>query len=181
MGMVEVVRDKKSKHVLVGVVIFMFIALLAVTIAVIVISAMRNQQPANTETNQSNETQQQSNDSDNGQSDNDDDETEVDSGEIAGSIDYQGIVNDTLQIRTTIQQQLKDGTCVLTLNGPKDQTYKATSRIIANSSSTSTCDGFDIPVDTIEEDEELRAGAWTITIDLSSTGKIGQLTSEITL
>ena len=42
--MVQVVRNKKSNRVLIGVIVFMFVALLAVTIAVIAISSRKAQQ-----------------------------------------------------------------------------------------------------------------------------------------
>ena len=36
-------------------------------------------------------------------------------------------------------------------------------------------------MDAVEDDDELRSGKWTITIDLSSGGKTGQLTDEMSL
>ena len=106
---------------------------------------------------------------------------ENDENKITGNIDYRALVGDTLSIRTTINELINDGTCSLTITGPHEQVYKLTDKIIPNSASTSTCVGFDINMDLIEKDEEQRAGKWTITIDLASGGRTGQLVSEMTL
>ena len=191
--MVQVVRNKKSNRVLIGVIIFMFVALLIVTIAVIVISGRKAQQEIGT-----NPTEQQSDEEQNSDDEDEDKEEnngsnggengeisgevdENDENKITGNIDYRALVGDTLSIRTTINELFNDGTCSLTVTGPHEQVYKLTDKIIPNSASTSTCVGFDINMDLIEKDEEQRAGKWTITIDLASGGRTGQLVSEMTL
>ena len=191
--MVQVVRNKKSNRVLIGVIIFMFVALLIVTIAVIVISGRKAQQEIGT-----NPTEQQSDEEQNSDDEDEDKEEnngsnggengeisgevdENDKNKITGNIDYRALVGDTLSIRTTINELFNDGTCSLTITGPHEQVYKLTDKIIPNSASTSTCVGFDINMDLIEKDEEQRAGKWTITIDLASGGRTGQLVSEMTL
>ena len=194
--MANVVRNKKSNRVLIGVIIFMFIALLAVTIAVIVISANRSSRRQNNDEIVTNTTDDEQSDDQVAQGEDGDqpaddetpapgDETgngEGEKKEVTGAIDYRGMVGNTLQIHTTINQSLSDGTCSLTLVGPNGQQYKATAQIIPNSAaSTSTCNGFDVNMDQVEKKMELRAGKWTITIDLSTSEYTGQLTSEISL
>lgn len=191
--MVQVVRNKKSNRVLIGVIIFMFVALLIVTIAVIVISGRKAQQEIGTSpTEQQSGEEQNSDDEDedkeenNGSNGGENGEIsgevdENDENKITGNIDYRALVGDTLSIRTTINELFNDGTCSLTITGPHEQVYKLTDKIIPNSASTSTCVGFDINMDLVEKDEERRAGKWTITIDLASGGRTGQLVSEMTL
>lgn len=191
--MVQVVRNKKSNRVLIGVIIFMFVALLIVTIAVIVISGRKAQQEIGTNpTEQQSDEEQNSDDEDGDKEENNESNSgengeisgevdENDENKITGNIDYRALVGDTLSIRTTINELFNDGTCSLTITGPHEQVYKLTDKIIPNSASTSTCVGFDINMDLIEKDEEQRAGKWTITIDLASGGRTGQLVSEMTL
>lgn len=191
--MVQVVRNKKSNRVLIGVIIFMFVALLIVTIAVIVISGRKAQQEIGTNpTEQQSDEEQNSDDEDGDKEENNESNSgengeisgevdENDENKITGNIDYRALVGDTLSIRTTINELFNDGTCSLTITGPHEQVYKLTDKIIPNSASTSTCVGFDINMDLVEKDEEQRAGKWTITIDLASGGRTGQLVSEMTL
>ena len=191
--MVQVVRNKKSNRVLIGVIIFMFVALLIVTIAVIVISGRKAQQEIGANpTEQQSDEEQNSDDEDEGKEENNEHNSgengeisgevdENDENKITGNIDYRALVGDTLSIRTTINELFNDGTCSLTITGPHEQVYKLTDKIIPNSASTSTCVGFDINMDLVEKDEEQRAGKWTITIDLASGGRTGQLVSEMTL
>ena len=191
--MVQVVRNKKSNRVLIGVIIFMFVALLIVTIAVIVISGRKAQQEIGTNpTEQQSDEEQNSGDEDGDKEENNESNSgengeisgevdENDENKITGNIDYRALVGDTLSIRTTINELFNDGTCSLTITGPHEQVYKLTDKIIPNSASTSTCVGFDINMDLVEKDEERRAGKWTITIDLASSGRTGQLVSEMTL
>lgn len=178
--MVNVVRNKKSNRILIGVVIFMFVALLSVMIVVITLNATRSSYVNNSDTDNTNTpTKDEGGDEEADK----DGETggETDDDTITGQIDYRSLARDTLQIRTTINESLSDGTCSLILTGPNGQEYTTTSRIMSNSSSTSTCNGFDIDMNQIEKDDELRAGKWTIVIDLSSGGKTGQVISDITM
>ena len=182
--MVEVVRNKRNNRILIGIIIFAFIALLVVTIAVIAISANDSRKSDNsqsTTTSDDGGDNSQSSSNSSSTSPDDDSDKETDNSEITGSIDYRGLVGDTLRIQTTIDGSYSDGTCVLTLNGPNEQSYTSTVRMMSISSSSSTCNGFDINMDAVEDDDELRSGKWTITIDLSSGGKTGQLTDEMSL
>lgn len=102
------------------------------------------------------------------------------SSSLTGIINYKSVVNNTLQIRTTINQYLDEGSCTLTLNGPNGQTYTNSVNIIANPSS-STCYGFDIPLDLIQADQDKRRGEWTINIHMTSGTRAGDLQDKITL
>ena len=99
---------------------------------------------------------------------------------LTGIINYKSVVNNTLQIRTTINQYLDEGSCILTLNGPNGQTYTNSVNIIANPSS-STCYGFDIPLDLIQADQDKRRGEWTINIHMTSGTRAGDLQDKIAL
>ena len=101
--------------------------------------------------------------------------------EIKGTIDYRSLVGETLQIRTTIDGVLDNGICALTIVGPNKQEYKSTVKAIKNTDTTSTCNGFDVDMARLEKEEELRAGKWTITINLTDGDRTGQMTSEMTL
>lgn len=178
--MVNVVRNKKSSRILIGVVIFMFVALLSVMIVVITLNATRSSYVDNSDTGNTNTPTKDEGSDEEADKDGESD-GEPDDNTITGQIDYRSLARDTLQIRTTINESLSDGTCSLTLTGPNGQEYKTTSRIMSNSSSTSTCNGFDIDMNQVEKDDELRAGKWTIVIDLSSGGKTGQVIGDITM
>ena len=178
--MVNVVRNKKSNRILIGVVIFMFVALLSVTIAVIFLNATRSSYISNSDADSINTSTEDEADDEEADKDGESGDESNDN-TITGQIDYRSLVRDTLQIRTTINESLSDGTCSLTLAGPNGQEYKTTSRIMSNSSSTSTCNGFDIDMNQTEKDDKLRAGKWTITIDLSSGDRTGQIVGDITM
>lgn len=177
--MVEVVRDKKPKWVLTGVIVFVSIALLVVIIAVVAISVSRNQSGNNYEEEVIVDSSRDSDVSTGGSSTGTDDDESND--EIKGTIDYRSLVGETLQIRTTIDGVLDNGICALTIVGPNKQEYKSTVKAIKNTDTTSTCNGFDVDMARLEKEEELRAGKWTITINLTDGDRTGQMTSEMTL
>lgn len=177
--MVEVVRDKKPKWVLTGVIVFVSIALLVVIIAVVAISVSRNQSGNNYEEEVIVDSSRDSGVSTGGSSTGTDDDES--NGEIKGTIDYRSLVGETLQIRTTIDGVLDNGICALTIVGPNKQEYKSTVKAIKNTDTTSTCNGFDVDMARLEKEEELRAGKWTITINLTDGDRTGQMTSEMTL
>lgn len=86
---------------------------------------------------------------------------------LTGSINYAGVIDGKLTIRTTINQALDSGSCEIGLtNGAT--TITRTSGIIPNPSSSS-CEGFDIPT------SELGSGNWEITIKITSGDKSGVL------
>lgn len=89
---------------------------------------------------------------------------------LTGSINYSAVAGNNLIIRTTINQIVSSGTCDLTLsNGTKNVTR---SSAIAQNPSSSTCQGFDVPV------AELSTGTWSIDIKISGDGKVGNLTGS---
>ena len=92
---------------------------------------------------------------------------------LTGVINYAGVTNGTLMIRTTINQTLSSGTCQLTLsNGSKTVTRSSN---IAQNPSSSTCEGFDLPT------SELGSGNWTITITVTSGDRTGELKGNVTI
>ena len=78
---------------------------------------------------------------------------------------------NTLQIRSLIQSVLGSGTCTIELSR-NDQKISKTSGVQAMSSS-STCQGFDIPV------SELSPGTWTIHLTISSEGGAGSASRTV--
>ncbi len=94
---------------------------------------------------------------------------------ISGVINYKSVSDDTLTIRTTIDQRLDTGTCILKLtrNSPPKSVTKSAD-VIANPSS-STCKGFDIPT------SELGAGYWKILIIVTSGEKKGEITGSVSI
>lgn len=199
--MVEVTyKKKKSFKAIIGVTIFIFVVLLATLITVIVISAQKGDDykvkktPATKQTKKPKPKKEP------------DDEEEVDDkddpnkpGEqkdpnntgaknrkktpkpIKGKIDNTSLVNGSLQVRVTINEVINDGTCELSLVGPREQKYSNTTQIIANSSTTSICNGFDVLVNDIERDRDKQTGKWSVAVNLSTKTRQGKLTGEIIL
>ena len=92
---------------------------------------------------------------------------------LTGVINYAGVANDILMIRTTINQALSSGTCRLALsNGSATVTRDSN---IALNPSSSTCEGFDVPI------SELGSGNWTITITVTSDNRSGELKGNVTI
>lgn len=100
---------------------------------------------------------------------------------IKGKIDNTSLVNGSLQVRVTINEVINDGTCELTLVGPREQKYNNTTQIIPNSSTTSICNGFDVLINDVEQDRDKQTGKWLVTVNLSTKTRHGKLTSEIIL
>lgn len=199
--MVEVTyKKKKSFKAIIGVTIFIFVVLLATLITVIVISAQKgddykvNKTPA---TKQAKKPKPKKEPDDEEETDDKDDPNKP--GEqkdpnntgakkekktpkpIKGKIDNTSLVNGSLQVRVTINEVINDGTCELSLVGPREQKYSNTTQIIANSSTTSICNGFDVLVNDIERDRDKQTGKWSVTVNLSTKTRQGKLTGEIIL
>lgn len=100
---------------------------------------------------------------------------------IKGKIDNTSLVNGSLQVRVTINEVINDGTCELALVGPREQKYNNTTQIIANSSTTSICNGFDVLINDVERDRDKQTGKWSVTVNLSTKTRQGKLTGEIIL
>lgn len=100
--------------------------------------------------------------------------------ELSGTVNYAAAVDDTLVIRTTINQLVHNGTCKLTMSGPRGQSYSNESNIVANPS-TSSCSGFNIPLGQLAASASARSGTWKINISINAEDKTGSLTSEVKL
>lgn len=86
---------------------------------------------------------------------------------LTGVINYSGVAGDKLIIRTTINQTITSGSCHLTLT--KDgKSVSRHSGLIQNPSSSS-CEGFDIPV------SELSTGDWNVSIKVTDDNRSGQI------
>ncbi|MDO5480117.1 MAG: hypothetical protein Q4F58_00375 [Candidatus Saccharibacteria bacterium] len=91
---------------------------------------------------------------------------------LTGLITYADVINDELTIRVNIDQFLQSGNCNLTMSR-NGVTYYSQSVGIQESVTTSTCDGYKIPV------SELSKGDFQVEIDLESEGKSGKITGRV--
>ena len=91
---------------------------------------------------------------------------------LTGLITYADVVNDELVIRVNIDQFLQSGSCNLTMSRNGVTHYSQTVGI-QESVTTSTCDGYKIPV------SELPKGDLVVEIDLNSEGKSGKITGRV--
>lgn len=91
--------------------------------------------------------------------------------ELTGTITTARVSGDNFVIRISIDQYLSSGTCKLTLE-KSGKNYEENVNIYSDVS-TSTCEGFDIPLSNLE------GGAWNATINLSSEGKTGKIEGEV--
>ena len=92
---------------------------------------------------------------------------------LTGNITYAGVVNKKIMIRVNIDQFLNNGTCTLIMQ--KDEMVYSEKVNIIESASTSTCKGFDIPID------KLAPGDWFIEIEIQSGNKTGSMKGSIKL
>ncbi|MDO4752846.1 MAG: hypothetical protein Q4A36_01240 [Candidatus Saccharibacteria bacterium] len=90
---------------------------------------------------------------------------------LTGLISYTGVSGDKLLIRVNIDQYLQSGTCALTIS-ENNVVYYTQSVAIKESVTTSTCDGFEIPV------EKLPTGDLSVEIVLDSNDKSGTITGK---
>lgn len=91
---------------------------------------------------------------------------------LTGLITYADVVNDELVIRVNIDQFLQSGNCSLTMSRNGVTHYTQTVGI-QESVTTSTCDGYKIPV------SELPKGDFSVEINLDSDGKSGKITGRV--
>ena len=94
--------------------------------------------------------------------------------ELSGAITYTGVNDGILVIGMNIDQFLSDGNCELNLMRDGDLVYSTNARILAEVS-TSTCDGFNIPID------GLGNGMTKVIIKLTSNGKNGEINGEVNI
>ena len=201
--MVEVTyKKKKSFKAIIGVTIFIFVVLLATLITVIVISAQKGDDYKVKKTpvaKQAKKPKPKKESDDEEETDDKDDpnkpaennngpnnpkttkKTKKTPKSIKGKIDNTSLVNGSLQVRVTINEVINDGTCELALVGPREQKYNNTTQIIANSSTTSICNGFDVLINDVERDRDKQTGKWLVTVNLSTKTRQGKLTGEIIL
>ena len=201
--MVEVTyKKKKSFKAIIGVTIFIFVVLLATLITVIVISAQKGddykvkktpvaKQAKKPKPKKESDDEEEANDDvdPNKPAENNNDPSSPKTIKkkkktpkpIKGQIDNTSLVNGSLQVRVTINEVINDGTCELALVGPREQKYNNTTQIIANSSTTSICNGFDVLINDVERDRDKQTGKWLVTVNLSTKTRQGKLTSEIIL
>lgn len=201
--MVEVTyKKKKSFKAIIGVTIFIFVVLLATLITVIVISAQKGDDYKVKKTpvakqakkpkpkKEPDDEEEANNDADpNKPAENNNDPNNPKTTKkkkktpkpIKGKIDNTSLVNGSLQVRVTINEVINDGTCELALVGPREQKYNNTTQIIANSSTTSICNGFDVLINDVERDRDKQTGKWSVTVNLSTKTRQGKLTGEIIL
>ena len=92
--------------------------------------------------------------------------------ELSGVVTYAGVTGDNLMIRVNIDQYLEGGTCELNLMRGGDIMHSETAEIVGNVT-TSTCEGFDIPVN------EVGSGNVEIIIHLKSGNKNGVINGGI--
>jgi len=93
--------------------------------------------------------------------------------DLTGTITTSRVSGDNLIIRISIDQYLSSGVCKLSLK-KSDKTYEK-SADISSDASTSTCEGFDIPI------SELENGSWTILVELDSGNKNGKIEGGVTI
>ncbi len=201
--MVEVTyKKKKSFKAIIGVTIFIFVVLLATLITVIVISAQKGddykvkktpvaKQAKKPKPKKESDDEEETDDKDdpNKPAENNNDPNNPKTNKkrkktpkpIKGKIDNTSLVNGSLQVRVTINEVINDGTCELALVGPREQKYNNTTQIIANSSTTSICNGFDVLINDVERDRDKQTGKWLVTVNLSTKTRQGKLTGEIIL
>ena len=201
--MVEVTyKKKKSFKAIIGVTIFIFVVLLATLITVIVISVQKGddyrvkktpvaKQAKKPKPKKEPDDEEEANDNadPNKPAENNNDPNNPKTTKkkkktpkpIKGKIDNTSLVNGSLQVRVTINEVINDGTCELALVGPREQKYNNTTQIIANSSTTSICNGFDVLINDVERDRDKQTGKWSVTVNLSTKTRQGKLTSEIIL
>ena len=91
--------------------------------------------------------------------------------ELSGAITYAGVSGSNLMIRMNIDQYLSEGKCELTLSRSGATIYNSIASIIGGPS-TSSCEGFDVPV------SELGGGKIEITIKLEANGRNGTIRGE---
>ena len=93
------------------------------------------------------------------------------SGVLTGTLTYSGVTNGMLVIRMSIDQYVGAGTCDLALMRSGETVYKSVANVRGDAS-TSTCEGFDVPV------SELGPGSLEVVINITADGKTGVIRGE---
>ncbi len=93
--------------------------------------------------------------------------------ELTGVITYADVNSGSLMIRINIDQYLENGSCSLDLMKSENVSIYSDTANIVSSASTATCEGFNVPLNSIE------SGDYQIIIRLSSGGKVGTIRGEV--
>lgn len=95
--------------------------------------------------------------------------------ELTGVITYSAVSGENLSIRVSIDQTLDSGACKLTLTSGSAM-YMTEAAVIQSGATTSSCEGFDVPL------AELTAGSeWDISIAIASGDKTGLIAGKANL
>ena len=94
---------------------------------------------------------------------------------LSGVVTYAGVSGDKLIIRVNINQFLSQGSCDLRLIFENDVNVYSAKSNITDSASTSTCEGFDVPI------TGFKKGNYNIYINLTSGEKTGTINGAVTL
>lgn len=95
--------------------------------------------------------------------------------ELSGVVTYAGVSGGNLMVRVNIDQYLEYGECELVLRQGGMEIYSDVAGIV-NSAATATCEGFDVPMNSLEIE-----GAVGIEVNLSAEGKSGVIRGEVSL
>ena len=92
---------------------------------------------------------------------------------LSVTISHKSVQDNKLVLRVTIQQLISSGECTLTLT--KDSNVITKKANIVQNPSSSTCAGFDIPVN------ELGSGLWNINIAVTGNNKTDSVGDKINI
>ena len=105
----------------------------------------------------------------------DENEAQQNTDTLKGIIRSKSVQNDTLVIRTNINELIGNGSCKLTLSRSSDGKEFTQSVGIINNPSSSSCKGFDVPT------SKLGSGKWNILITIKSDDKLGKIRDQVSL
>lgn len=97
---------------------------------------------------------------------------------LSGVVTYAGVSGEKLMVRVSIDQYLTTGTCELSLKKDGAVIYNDTAGIVG-SASTSSCEGFDIPAESLGANGTTGAGKIEININISAGGRSGVISGEV--
>jgi hypothetical protein len=89
--------------------------------------------------------------------------------ELSGVITFAGVVDEKVIIRANIDQYLNEGICKLNLIGNGGVVAYEDSANVISSASTATCEGFDMPLNRIND------GDYRIVIEIKANKKTGTI------
>lgn len=92
---------------------------------------------------------------------------------LTGSLTTAHVSGEKFLIRVNIDQYLSSGSCTLEMSDG-DNRHTDSAQIIP-SASTSTCEGFDVPL------RALGSGKYSINITIESEGKTGHISGEVSI